>query len=147
MYAFAKLSDGKLAMYEWNDETMYAAVVALRSQNPSLKVLISVGGWNVGSAPFSEMANNDEARARFVSSSVEFLQQYGFDGLDLDWASLYILFETVSSLLIISFIFFFTQEYPGKFVVFFKILFHVFFFFSCNLFCLTRLQRRIETRR
>jgi GH18 family chitinase len=85
MFAFAKLTNGLLDMVEWNDQSMYAAVEALRSQNPNLKVLLSVGGWNMGSGPFSDMAISTTARAAFVSSTVTFLQQYGFDGLDLDW--------------------------------------------------------------
>lgn len=58
---------------------------ALKLQNPKLKTLASVGGWNEGSTNFSIVANDPERRKRFVSSAVEFIQLHGFDGLDLDW--------------------------------------------------------------
>ena len=35
----------------------------------SQKVLIAVGGWNMGPGPFSDMAMNDAARAKFVTTS------------------------------------------------------------------------------
>lgn len=37
----------------------------------------------MGSAVFSNMASDSNARAKFVSSSVNFLRQYGFDGLGI----------------------------------------------------------------
>jgi hypothetical protein len=75
---------------------MYDKVLALKKQNPTLKVLIAVGGWNMGSAPFSDMAIDSAARAKFVSTSVKFLEDNGFDGLDLDWVR----FSFVTELLI-----------------------------------------------
>lgn len=45
-----------------------------------------MGGWGMGTAPFSQMAANGSARQHFIQSSVKFLRNYNFDGLDLDWA-------------------------------------------------------------
>ncbi|NLX10012.1 MAG: glycoside hydrolase family 18 protein [Chloroflexi bacterium] len=56
----------------------------LRGEHPNLKVLISVGGWE-HSANFSEVAASEAARVRFVRSCVAFMQQYLFDGIDIDW--------------------------------------------------------------
>ena len=46
MYSFAKLHNGKIAMYEWNDDKLYAQVQDLKKANPALKTLLAIGGWN-----------------------------------------------------------------------------------------------------
>ncbi|CAD6997733.1 unnamed protein product [Ceratitis capitata] len=58
---------------------------ALKLQNPTLKTIAAVGGWNEGSRNFSIVANDPERRQRFVRSAVQFIQRHGFNGLDLDW--------------------------------------------------------------
>lgn len=56
----------------------------LKTQYPHLKTLISVGGWT-WSARFSDVALTPQSRAVFAESCVDFIRQYGFDGVDLDW--------------------------------------------------------------
>ncbi|XP_013106880.1 chitinase-3-like protein 1 [Stomoxys calcitrans] len=58
---------------------------ALKLQNPTLKTLAAVGGWNEGSKKFSIVAADPAKRERFVKTVVQFLQKHSFDGLDLDW--------------------------------------------------------------
>lgn len=84
-YAFAELKNGLLKPYEWNDEVIFKRVINLRKENAQLKILLSVGGWNMGSYEFSSMINDSAKRARFVQNSIEFLEKYDFNGLDLDW--------------------------------------------------------------
>ena len=64
---------------------MYAGVLDLKRVNPSLKVILSVGGWNMGSAPFNYVSDSGARRNVFAVNALAFLNKYGFDGLDLDW--------------------------------------------------------------
>lgn len=57
----------------------------LKSQNPELKAILAIGGWNEGSEKYSKMVSIPSERAKFTSSVVEFLLKYNFDGLDFDW--------------------------------------------------------------
>ena len=57
----------------------------MKKRNPSLKVLIAVGGWAEGGKKYSAMASTPQTRSRFVASVVEFLGEHEFDGLDVDW--------------------------------------------------------------
>jgi chitinase len=57
----------------------------LRDQNPDLKTLLAIGGWNEGSEKYSDMAADPNKRASFIRSVPPFLRKYGFQGLDMDW--------------------------------------------------------------
>jgi chitinase len=57
----------------------------MKQQNPNLKTIISVGGWGPVTSTFSTVASSDVSRQTFADSVVQFLQQYKFDGVDLDW--------------------------------------------------------------
>jgi len=59
--------------------------VALKQQNPDLKVLFSVGGWTAGGWIFSQMAQTAETRAMFIRSTIHFMKYFGLDGIDVDW--------------------------------------------------------------
>ncbi|MDY6793730.1 MAG: glycosyl hydrolase family 18 protein [Actinomycetota bacterium] len=56
----------------------------LKERYPHIRTLISVGGWT-WSGRFSDVALTAESRQRFASSCVEFITEYGFDGVDIDW--------------------------------------------------------------
>lgn len=56
----------------------------LRGENPNLKILFTVGGWDY-SERFSEVAATPASRERFARSCVALLRQYLFDGIDIDW--------------------------------------------------------------
>jgi GH18 family chitinase len=50
------------------------------------KVLIAVGGWNDGDdSNFESLAGNSTYRTNFVNNLVSFCNQYGLDGVDIDW--------------------------------------------------------------
>jgi chitinase len=98
-YAFAAIEDGRLAAgsplnapnpgapnpdAQNLDAQNLALLTSLRKQNPSLTVLVSVGGW-LGSGAFSDVALSAQSRKVFVESAVDFLRRYDLDGLDVDW--------------------------------------------------------------
>ncbi|XP_069120691.1 uncharacterized protein [Argopecten irradians] len=91
IFAFAKLAGNRIVPIEWNDETvpwkkgLYEHVTDLKKVNPKLKVLLSVGGWNAGAKPFSDLAASEAGRREFATSTVTFLRKRFFDGLDIDW--------------------------------------------------------------
>lgn len=57
----------------------------LKRDNPQLKTIAAVGGWNEGSRKFSNVAKDPAKRQRFISTSLKFILSHNFDGLDLDW--------------------------------------------------------------
>ena len=56
----------------------------LQEQHPGLLTLISVGGWT-WSGNFSDAALTAASRAQFATSCADFMETYGFDGIDIDW--------------------------------------------------------------
>ncbi|KAG5881304.1 hypothetical protein JTB14_016175 [Gonioctena quinquepunctata] len=60
-------------------------VIALKKTTPGLKVLVSMGGWNEGSSTYSRVAASEKLRTAMARNVVRFIEQWGFDGFDLDW--------------------------------------------------------------
>lgn len=58
-------------------------IVDLKKQNPKLRVLLSIGGW--GSGRFSEMAASDKNRLLFAKDCRRVVDDFGLDGIDIDW--------------------------------------------------------------
>ena len=50
-----------------------------------MKTLVAVGGWNMGSKPFTRMVATPATRREFATSTVKFLRDKNFDGVDMDW--------------------------------------------------------------
>ncbi len=99
-YAFASISDnGEIALSDpWADTQFpypndadnaplkgnFHQLQLLKAAHPNVRTLISIGGWT-GSAKFSDVALTAASRDKFARSVAHFIQQYGFDGVDIDW--------------------------------------------------------------
>lgn len=99
-YAFANISGGEVILGDayadidrfypgdcWDpgcERGSFHQLQILKEANPHLKTMISVGGWT-WSYYFSEVAATPESRSIFAASCVAFIQEWGFDGVDIDW--------------------------------------------------------------
>lgn len=81
-YAFGHV-DSTFTGLRINEPERLKQIVALKQQKPTLKVILSVGGW--GSGNFSEMAGSDEYRAAFAANCKKTMDEYNLDGIDIDW--------------------------------------------------------------
>lgn len=81
-YAFGHVNDSCNGIRIDNEERL-TQIVALKAQKPSLNVLLSIGGW--GSGRFSEMAATAENRQAFAQDCQRVIDEFGLDGVDIDW--------------------------------------------------------------
>ena len=81
-YAFA-LINNDFETLNIQKEGRLKLMVALKKQNPALKVLLSIGGWGAGN--FSEMAANETHRKAFARNCLNAVTKYSLDGIDIDW--------------------------------------------------------------
>ena len=76
-----------------NAASLYTRFTALKRKQPGLQTWLSVGGWSFNDATntpdtqhaFSNMVGSAANRQAFISSLRNFMQTYGFDGVDIDW--------------------------------------------------------------
>nr|BBQ04076.1 chitinase [Aquimarina hainanensis] len=65
------------------EEYVEKSMIAIAKEN-GVKVMASIGGWSM-CKHFPEMAADVTKRARFVADCKKLVDEYGFDGIDLDW--------------------------------------------------------------
>ncbi|MFC5056983.1 glycosyl hydrolase family 18 protein [Saccharothrix xinjiangensis] len=67
------------------DPGKLTSLVTLARAN-GVKVSLAIGGWNDGNdSAFEALAANAGTRTTFVNSVVNVVNQYGLDGVDIDW--------------------------------------------------------------
>ncbi len=79
IYSFASMEGGVLSGV-WSNP-----LKEMRQKNPSIKLMVAVGGWGFGVTRMTEMLKDESSRKKFVDDSVNFLRKFDFDGLDLDF--------------------------------------------------------------
>jgi len=82
IYSFCHLKDNKL--FIGNGEPIIRKLVSLKKQHPTLKILLSLGGWG-GCNLCSDVFASAEGRTAFAQSVKEWTDKLGTDGIDLDW--------------------------------------------------------------
>lgn len=86
-YAFAiPKSDGSLRPLE-NPEL--ARKVIKKAHANGAKALLAIGGWSYNGTPlestFKSATSTKAKRKKFVNSIINMMEEYGFDGIDMDW--------------------------------------------------------------
>ena len=84
IYCFGHLEGSRFKLGSARDTAMIQKMVSLKTQNPSLKILLSMGGWG-GCEHCSDGFSTDTGRAQFVESVKDLTAYFHSDGIDLDW--------------------------------------------------------------
>ncbi len=84
IFCFCHLRGNELAVGNARDSATIVRMVALKSRNPSLKIILSLGGWS-GCQTCSTVFNTRKGRRDFARSVKQLNDYFGTDGLDLDW--------------------------------------------------------------
>lgn len=84
IYSFGHLKGNRLNIDNAKDTSTIQKLVAQKSKNPSLKVLLSLGGWG-GCKTCSDIFSAKKGREEFAVSVKELLTYFSADGIDLDW--------------------------------------------------------------
>jgi chitinase len=81
-YAFGHVNNEFNGVDISNEERL-KSIVDLKRQKPELTVMLSIGGWTSGH--FSEMAAGETNRLAFAADCQRVVEEFGLDGIDMDW--------------------------------------------------------------
>lgn len=84
IFCFGHLKGNRLHIGSARDTVTIRKMVSLRSRNPKLKIILSLGGWG-GCETCSPVFATREGRNEFAKSVKEINDYFGTDGIDLDW--------------------------------------------------------------
>ncbi len=82
-YAFGHVSESFDGVGIANEARLRSIVTMLKNKGAKTKILLSIGGW--GSGRFSEMAADNTLRESFAADCMRVIEEYGLDGVDIDW--------------------------------------------------------------
>jgi chitinase len=84
IFSFCHLNGNALHVANARDTATIHHLVALKQRNPSLKIILSLGGWG-GCETCSQVFSTDSGRIAFASSVKELSEYFKTDGIDIDW--------------------------------------------------------------
>ncbi|MNK41377.1 Chitinase A1 precursor [compost metagenome] len=84
-YAFVNIKNNQAHLDNAKrDSINFVRLNSLKLKNPSLQLLISIGGWS-WSENFSDAVLTDSLRKGFAKSAVAIIRKHQLDGVDIDW--------------------------------------------------------------
>ncbi|WP_018611254.1 glycoside hydrolase family 18 protein [Segetibacter koreensis] len=84
IFSFCHLKGNELSVDNLKDTLTIQRLVSLRERNPSLKVILSLGGWG-GCETCSPVFAAKAGRKEFAKSVKKLNKYFKTDGIDLDW--------------------------------------------------------------
>lgn len=84
IFSFCHLKGNQLVVDNARDSLIIQKLVSLKSRNPQLKILLSLGGWG-GCETCSQVFSDKNGRKEFSTSVKNLLDYFNADGIDLDW--------------------------------------------------------------
>ncbi len=84
IFCFCHLKGNMLSVGNARDSATIQRMVALKSRNPNLKIILSLGGWG-GCETCSPVFLTSKGRKEFAKSVRDLNNYFGTDGIDLDW--------------------------------------------------------------
>jgi len=79
-FAFAVVKEGRASVDHWKNSEKVREFIKNKG---NIKALLSIGGWGAGG--FSPACATPEGRELLAQTLVDIANDYGFDGVDLDW--------------------------------------------------------------
>ncbi|MEP6748471.1 MAG: glycosyl hydrolase family 18 protein [Bacteroidota bacterium] len=84
IFCFCHLKGNTLSVGNARDSATIQKMVALKSRNPKLKIILSLGGWG-GCETCSPVFSTKKGRRQFARSVSSLNDYFGTDGIDIDW--------------------------------------------------------------
>ena len=86
-YSFVILDATTLLMtFETGGEQHLKKLLTLKKRSPTLKMIVALGGYgDSAGTKYGHLITNASSRATFINDTINFLNKYKLDGLDIDY--------------------------------------------------------------